>query len=87
MTFDFEERQGDLIDSIQPTDSIVLGITEDMKLLNKGKDSLFLKANFLSSTCRVTFQDRSASVTQEESGRGSCSPASKAVHFLPHHAT
>jgi hypothetical protein len=37
MTFDFEERQGDLIQSIGPMDSIVIGISEDLKLSNKGK--------------------------------------------------
>lgn len=41
MTFEFEERQGSLIDSVMPTDSIVLGMTEDMKLLNKGNHNLF----------------------------------------------
>lgn len=41
MTFEFEERQGSLIDSVMPTDSIVLGMTEDMKLLNKGNHNPF----------------------------------------------
>lgn len=36
MTFDFEERQGDLLESTSPTDSIVFTMTEDMKLTNKG---------------------------------------------------
>jgi hypothetical protein len=35
MTFDFEERQGDLIQSIAPTDSIVIGVSEDLKLSSK----------------------------------------------------
>ncbi|KAG1447663.1 hypothetical protein G6F56_009186 [Rhizopus delemar] len=35
MTFDFEERQGDLLESTSPTDSIVFTMTEDMKLTNK----------------------------------------------------
>jgi hypothetical protein len=38
MTFDFEERQGDLFDSITPTDSVVLGVSEDLKLASKGKN-------------------------------------------------
>lgn len=36
MTFDFEERQGELFESITPNDSIVLGISEDLKLGSKG---------------------------------------------------
>jgi hypothetical protein len=35
MTFDFEERQGDLFQCITPTDSIIIGVSEDMKLANK----------------------------------------------------
>lgn len=37
MTFDFEERQGDLFESITPIDSVVIGVSEDFKLPNKGK--------------------------------------------------
>ncbi|KAI8079369.1 hypothetical protein BDF21DRAFT_452558 [Thamnidium elegans] len=36
MTFDFEEKQGDLFESIVPTDSVVLCVTEDLKLASKG---------------------------------------------------
>lgn len=35
MTFDFEERQGDLFQCITPTDSVIIGVSEDMKLSNK----------------------------------------------------
>ncbi|KAI9253622.1 hypothetical protein BY458DRAFT_493164 [Sporodiniella umbellata] len=35
MTFDFEERQGDLFEFVSPTDSIVLSMTEEMKITNK----------------------------------------------------
>ncbi|KAI9265725.1 hypothetical protein EDC94DRAFT_658021 [Helicostylum pulchrum] len=36
MTFDFEEKQGDLFESIATTDSVVLCVTEDLKLASKG---------------------------------------------------
>lgn len=35
MTFDFEERQGDLFQCITATDSVIIGVSEDMKLSNK----------------------------------------------------
>lgn len=34
MTFDFEERHGDLFQCIAPTDSVIIGVSEDMKLLS-----------------------------------------------------
>jgi hypothetical protein len=37
MTFDFEEKQGDLFDSLSPLDSVVLAVSEDLKLGSKGK--------------------------------------------------
>ncbi|KAI8638836.1 hypothetical protein BD408DRAFT_422328 [Parasitella parasitica] len=35
MVFDFEERSGDLFQCISPTDSVIVGISGDMKLSNK----------------------------------------------------
>lgn len=36
MTFDFEERQGDLFESITPAYSVVIGVSEDLKMASKG---------------------------------------------------
>ncbi|KAI7906911.1 uncharacterized protein BX663DRAFT_494176 [Cokeromyces recurvatus] len=41
MTFDFEEIPRDLLSSIAPTDSIVIGISEDVKLPCKGVSAIF----------------------------------------------
>lgn len=43
MTFDFEERQGQLFDSIGPTDSLIFCISEDLRLSGKGKKTALRK--------------------------------------------
>ncbi|KAI8879453.1 hypothetical protein K501DRAFT_336061 [Backusella circina FSU 941] len=41
MTFDFEEKQGDLFDSLSPIDSVALAVSEDLKLGSKGITGAF----------------------------------------------
>ncbi|CAO3653412.1 unnamed protein product [Mucor hiemalis] len=41
MTFDFEERQGDLFESITPAYSVVIGVSEDLKMASKGITGAF----------------------------------------------
>lgn len=41
MTFDFEERPGDLFESITPNESVVLCSSQDLKLVNKGVTNAF----------------------------------------------
>lgn len=41
MTFDFEERAGDLLESITANESLVLCSSQDLKLVNKGVTNTF----------------------------------------------